>query len=59
MFKSKAIINIICVCGARQIFMKIAPIMRVFGESGEFLTLLVQTCQHNDAKVSHLLLIGR
>ncbi len=47
-------IKIICVCGARPNFMKIAPIMRAFGESGEFQKLLVHTGQHYDAKMSHL-----
>ena len=47
-------IKIICVCGARPNFMKIAPIIRAFGESGKFQTLLVHTGQHYDAKMSHL-----
>ncbi|MBW8034278.1 MAG: UDP-N-acetylglucosamine 2-epimerase (non-hydrolyzing) [Planctomycetes bacterium] len=47
-------IKIICVCGARPNFMKIAPIMRAFNESGEFETLLVHTGQHYDKKMSHL-----
>ena len=34
--------------------MKIAPIMRVFNESGKFKTLLVHTGQHYDAKMSTL-----
>ena len=47
-------IKIICVCGARPNFMKIAPIMRAFNESGNFETLLVHTGQHYDKKMSHL-----
>ncbi|MHC4951961.1 MAG: UDP-N-acetyl glucosamine 2-epimerase, partial [Planctomycetota bacterium] len=47
-------IKIICVCGARPNFMKIAPIMRAFNQSGKFDTLLVHTGQHYDKKMSHL-----
>lgn len=47
-------IKIICVCGARPNFMKIAPIMRAFDESGKFDTLLVHTGQHYDKKMSEL-----
>ncbi len=47
-------IKIICVCGARPNFMKIAPIMRSFQESSRFNSLLVHTGQHYDKKMSHL-----
>lgn len=47
-------IRIICVCGARPNFMKIAPLIRVFKENGNFHTLLVHTGQHYDAKMSKL-----
>ncbi len=47
-------LKIICVCGARPNFMKIAPIMRSFNDSGKFDTLLVHTGQHYDKKMSHL-----
>jgi len=47
-------VKIICVCGARPNFMKIAPIMKAFNESGNFETLLVHTGQHYDKKMSHL-----
>jgi UDP-N-acetylglucosamine 2-epimerase (non-hydrolysing) len=47
-------IKVICVCGARPNFMKIAPIMRAFKEHGGFKTLLVHTGQHYDKKMSHL-----
>lgn len=47
-------IKIICVCGARPNFMKIAPIMRAFSEHGGYKTLLVHTGQHYDEKMSKL-----
>jgi len=47
-------IKIICVCGARPNFMKIAPIMRAFKENGNFDTLLVHTGQHYDENMSRL-----
>ena len=47
-------IRIICVCGARPNFMKIAPIMKALKESGRFETLLVHTGQHYDKKMSEL-----
>lgn len=47
-------IKIICVCGARPNFMKIAPLMRAFNGNVNFKTLLVHTGQHYDAKMSHL-----
>ncbi len=47
-------IKIICVCGARPNFMKIAPLMRAFDANGSFETLLVHTGQHYDKKMSHL-----
>lgn len=47
-------IKIICVCGARPNFMKIAPLMRAFADHGGFETLLVHTGQHYDEKMSHL-----
>lgn len=47
-------IKIICVCGARPNFMKIAPIIKAFSEHGGFKTLLVHTGQHYDAKMSQL-----
>jgi UDP-N-acetylglucosamine 2-epimerase (non-hydrolysing) len=48
------LIKIICVCGARPNFMKIAPLMKAFKKSGTFQTLLIHTGQHYDAKMSHL-----
>ncbi len=47
-------IKIICVCGARPNFMKIAPIMRSFKKNGNFQTLLVHTGQHYDENMSKL-----
>ncbi|MHC4762784.1 MAG: non-hydrolyzing UDP-N-acetylglucosamine 2-epimerase, partial [Planctomycetota bacterium] len=47
-------IKIICVCGARPNFMKIAPVMRAFREKGNFQTLLVHTGQHYDESMSRL-----
>ena len=50
-------IKIICVCGARPNFMKIAPLMRAFGANGNFQTfqtLLVHTGQHYDENMSRL-----
>ena len=46
--------KIICVCGARPNFMKIAPIMQAFQSSGKFETLLVHTGQHYDENMSKL-----
>ena len=47
-------IKIICVCGARPNFMKIAPIMRAFDLHGGFEALLVHTGQHYDENMSKL-----
>lgn len=47
-------IKILCVCGARPNFMKIAPLMRVFKETRDLCTLLVHTGQHYDEKMSKL-----
>ena len=45
-------IKIICVCGARPNFMKIAPIMGALKSHGGFETLLVHTGQHYDDNMS-------
>ncbi len=45
-------IRIICVCGARPNFMKIAPIMDALRSNGNFQTLLVHTGQHYDENMS-------
>lgn len=45
-------IKVICVCGARPNFMKIAPLMRAFKKNGSFDTFLVHTGQHYDENMS-------
>lgn len=50
----EVMIRIICVCGARPNFMKIAPLMRAFKKNGRFDTLLVHTGQHYDENMSRL-----
>jgi UDP-N-acetylglucosamine 2-epimerase (non-hydrolysing) len=47
-------IRIICVCGARPNFIKIAPLIGVFRDKGNFQTLLVHTGQHYDENMSKL-----
>ncbi|MCC7291886.1 MAG: UDP-N-acetylglucosamine 2-epimerase (non-hydrolyzing) [Phycisphaerales bacterium] len=47
-------IKVICVCGARPNFMKIAPLMRAFQASGRIHTTLVHTGQHYDERMSRL-----
>ncbi|MBN1124847.1 MAG: UDP-N-acetylglucosamine 2-epimerase (non-hydrolyzing) [Sedimentisphaerales bacterium] len=47
-------IRVICVCGARPNFMKIAPLLREFAASGQFEVLLVHTGQHYDENMSKL-----
>ncbi|MGD0077228.1 MAG: UDP-N-acetylglucosamine 2-epimerase (non-hydrolyzing) [Sedimentisphaerales bacterium] len=47
-------IKIICVCGARPNFMKIAPLIKAFKENGHFEPFLVHTGQHYDEKMSKL-----
>lgn len=47
-------IRVICVCGARPNFMKIAPLMRAFAAHGGYETLLVHTGQHYDENMSRL-----
>ena len=44
--------KIICVCGARPNFIKIAPIMKAIKSHGGFETLLVHTGQHYDENMS-------
>ena len=46
--------KIICVCGARPNFMKIAPIMKALQDCDETDSLLVHTGQHYDKAMSHL-----
>lgn len=54
MSKAEDVIKIICVCGARPNFIKIAPLMKAFRRKGNFEILLVHTGQHYDVKMSRL-----
>ncbi|MFQ5502160.1 MAG: non-hydrolyzing UDP-N-acetylglucosamine 2-epimerase [Phycisphaerae bacterium] len=46
--------KIICICGARPNFMKIAPLMAAFKKTNSIETLLVHTGQHYDERMSEL-----
>ncbi|MBN1293444.1 MAG: UDP-N-acetylglucosamine 2-epimerase (non-hydrolyzing) [Candidatus Latescibacteria bacterium] len=45
-------IKIICVCGTRPNFVKIAPLLKAFSNHGGFETLLIHTGQHYDVNMS-------
>ncbi len=47
-------LKVICICGARPNFMKIAPLMAAFAKSKRIEALLVHTGQHYDEKMSDL-----
>jgi UDP-N-acetylglucosamine 2-epimerase (non-hydrolysing) len=47
-------LKVLCVCGARPNFMKIAPIMKVLSRTDGVETLLVHTGQHYDERMSRL-----
>jgi len=47
-------IKIICICGARPNFIKVAPLIHVFKKNGNFDTLVVHTGQHYDENMSML-----
>lgn len=47
-------LKLICVCGARPNFMKIAPLMEAFAKTGRIQPILVHTGQHYDEKMSKL-----
>jgi UDP-N-acetylglucosamine 2-epimerase (non-hydrolysing) len=47
-------LKLMCVCGARPNFMKIAPLMEAFGRTGRIRTVLVHTGQHYDERMSRL-----
>lgn len=47
-------LKLICVCGARPNFMKIAPLMEAFRKTGKIHALLVHTGQHYDERMSKL-----
>lgn len=45
-------LKIMCICGARPNFMKIAPLMEAFAATRRIATILVHTGQHYDEKMS-------
>jgi len=47
-------LKVICVCGARPNFMKVAPLVEAFRRTGAIQTLLVHTGQHYDERMSKL-----
>ncbi len=47
-------LKLMCICGARPNFMKIAPLMEAFGRRDGLETYLVHTGQHYDEKLSKL-----
>jgi len=47
-------LKLMCICGARPNFMKIAPLMEAFAKTGRIQTILVHTGQHYDEKMSRL-----
>lgn len=47
-------LKVICVCGARPNFMKIAPLMDAFARTGKIQAVLVHTGQHYDERMSQL-----
>jgi UDP-N-acetylglucosamine 2-epimerase (non-hydrolysing) len=47
-------LKVICVCGARPNFMKIAPLVDALSRTPEVTTLLVHTGQHYDERMSRL-----
>lgn len=47
-------LKLMCVCGARPNFMKIAPLVDAFAKTGQIETILVHTGQHYDEKMSKL-----
>jgi UDP-N-acetylglucosamine 2-epimerase (non-hydrolysing) len=47
-------LKLICVCGARPNFMKIAPLVEAFARTGRLQPYLVHTGQHYDARMSKL-----
>lgn len=48
------VVKVICVCGARPNFMKIAPLVRAFDATRRIETFLVHTGQHYDERMSRL-----
>ena len=50
-------LKVICVCGARPNFMKIAPLMAAFQRSDKIEPMLVHTGQHYDERMSKLFFV--
>lgn len=48
----RPVVKVICTCGARPNFMKIAPVFSALAITGRFETLLVHTGQHYDERMS-------
>ncbi|QOJ02702.1 MAG: UDP-N-acetylglucosamine 2-epimerase (non-hydrolyzing) [Planctomycetia bacterium] len=47
-------LKVMCICGARPNFMKIAPLVEAFGATGRITPILVHTGQHYDERMSDL-----
>ncbi len=47
-------LKVMCICGARPNFMKIAPLVEAFRATGRITPILVHTGQHYDEKMSDL-----
>jgi UDP-N-acetylglucosamine 2-epimerase (non-hydrolysing) len=47
-------LKVICVCGARPNFMKIAPVVRAFKKTERIQPVIVHTGQHYDENMSRL-----
>jgi UDP-N-acetylglucosamine 2-epimerase (non-hydrolysing) len=47
-------LKIMCICGARPNFMKIAPLVEAFKKSGRIDCILIHTGQHYDERMSRL-----
>jgi UDP-N-acetylglucosamine 2-epimerase (non-hydrolysing) len=45
-------LKLMCICGARPNFMKIAPLVEAFAATGRIATVLVHTGQHYDERMS-------
>ena len=47
-------INVMCICGARPNFMKVAPLAQAFAANGGIRSSIIHTGQHYDEKMSDL-----